>query len=260
MDAGRLVADDIVLGMIRERLGGPDARRGFILDGFPRNLAQARALDALLRELSQPLDAVVQMDVDYGELLRRISGRRTCADCGRVFNLLTCPAQAETETCPKTGKPHRLFQRPDDNEATVAQRLKVYDEQTKPLIDFYRSRGLLRVIDAEGAVDEVTRRLEQALRTPPPSALSSDAAPAPRPTHRAAPARKATARRKSAAARPRHAPRAKQAPARRAPAAPGPARGARLKARKPAQTRKAKKSVSALRSAGKRRRTRVQRG
>jgi len=167
MDAGRLVDDGIVLGMIRERLGEPDAQRGFILDGFPRNLAQARALDALLRELGQPLDAVVQMDVDYGELVRRISGRRTCMDCGRVFNLLTSPsAQAESGPCPKTGKPHRLFQRPDDNEATVAERLKVYDEKTKPLVDFYRSRGLLRTIDAEGDVDEVTRRLEAALSAP----------------------------------------------------------------------------------------------
>jgi len=270
MDAGRLVADEIVLGMIRERLGGPDARRGFILDGFPRNLAQARALDALLSELDQPLDAVVQMDVDYGELLRRISGRRTCTDCGRVFNLLTCPARAETETCPKTGKPHRLFQRPDDNEATVAQRLKVYDEQTKPLVDFYRSRGLLRVIDAEGDVDEVTRRLEQALRAPPSSAVSSDRAPSPppKPTRHASRARKPAARRKSttgrasrtsAGASPRHAARAKQARARRASAARGPVRQARNKARKPAQARRAKKSITALRSAGKRRRTRAQR-
>jgi adenylate kinase len=168
MDGGRLVDDDIVLGMIRERLSQPDAQRGFILDGFPRNLAQARALDALLRDLGKPLDAVVLLDVDYGELLRRISGRRTCADCGRVFNLLTSPAtQVENEMCPKTGKPHRWFQRPDDNEAVVAERLKVYDEKTKPLVDFYRSQGLLRAIDAEGDVDEVTRRLEQALTAPP---------------------------------------------------------------------------------------------
>jgi adenylate kinase len=170
MDSGRLVEDDIVLGMIRERLSEPDAQRGFILDGFPRNLAQAQALDVLLSELGQPLDAVVQMDVDYGELLRRISGRRTCADCGRVFNLLTCPpGQADKETCPKTGGPHRLFQRPDDNEATVAQRLKVYDEKTKPLVEFYRTQGVLRSIDAEGALDDVTQRLEQALRAPPSS-------------------------------------------------------------------------------------------
>src|SRR6266704_6104099 len=113
MDQGKLVDDDIVLGMIRERLADPDVSRGFILDGFPRNLAQAHALDALLSELGQPLDAVVQMDVDYGELMRRISGRRTCADCGRVFNLLTS-APAAGELCPKTAAPHRLTQRPDD--------------------------------------------------------------------------------------------------------------------------------------------------
>jgi adenylate kinase len=91
MDAGRLVADDIVLGMIRERLAEPDTRGGFILDGFPRNLAQAGALDQLLREIGKPLDTVVQMEVDYSELTRRISGRRTCGDCGRVVNLLTSP-------------------------------------------------------------------------------------------------------------------------------------------------------------------------
>lgn len=164
MDAGRLVADEIVLGMIRERLAEPDVRRGFILDGFPRNLAQAQALDTLLRELGQPLDAVVQMEVEYGELMRRISGRRTCCDCGRVFNLLSgSPAHVQSEKCPRTGAPHRLFQRPDDNEETVAKRLKVYEEKTKPLVEFYRSRGVLQTIDAEGDVEEVTRRLEQAL-------------------------------------------------------------------------------------------------
>lgn len=165
MDTGRLVADDIVLGMIRERLAEPDTRGGFILDGFPRNLAQARALDQLLGEIGQPLETVVQMEVDYGELTRRISGRRTCADCGRVVNLLTAPP-GQAEACPKTGKPHRFFQRPDDNEATVAQRLKVYEEQTRPLADYYRQQGLLRTIDAEGPVAEVEQRLEAALKRP----------------------------------------------------------------------------------------------
>ena len=165
MDGGRLVEDSLVLGMIRERLGEPDTRRGFIFDGFPRNLAQAHALERLLEALQQPLDAVVQFDVDYRELVRRISGRRSCADCGRVFNMLTSPP-ASSESCPRTGAPHRLMQRPDDNEATVAERLRVYDEKTRPLIDFYRARGLLRVIDAAGDVDEVTRRLAQALGAP----------------------------------------------------------------------------------------------
>ncbi len=166
MDSGRLVDDSLVLGMIRERLGEPDTRKGFILDGFPRNLAQAHALDHLLEALKQPLDAVVQLEVDYGELVRRISGRRTCADCGRVFNLLTSPPTGANAHCPVTAQPHRLVQRPDDNEATVSERLRVYDEKTRPLIDFYRARGLLRVIDAEGDLDAVTRRLAQTLGVP----------------------------------------------------------------------------------------------
>jgi adenylate kinase len=230
MDAGRLVDDSLVLGMFRERLKEPDTRAGFILDGFPRNLAQAHALERLLEALKRPLDAVVQLDVDYAELVRRISGRRTCADCGRVFNLLTSPAAAQNEPCPKTGAPHRLMQRPDDNEATVAERLRVYDEKTRPLIDFYRARGLLRVINAEGEVNEVTRRLAQALGAPlraPPArrkptrkrvagkraaaktavkGARRKSAAAARANPRAA-AKKSAARRKARASVPRKAPR-----------------------------------------------------
>jgi len=167
MESGRLVDDSLVLGMIRERLAEPDARAGFILDGFPRNLVQAAALDGLLAELKQPLDAVVQLEVDPAELVRRISGRRSCADCGRVFNVLTSPPPTgAAAVCPKTGAPHRLVQRPDDNEATVAERLRVYEEKTRPLIAFYQARGLLRVIDAQGDLDAVTQRLTQALAAP----------------------------------------------------------------------------------------------
>jgi adenylate kinase len=199
MEGGRLVDDSLVLGMIRERVAEPDTRRGFILDGFPRNLAQAHALDHLLEALRRPLDAVVQLEVDYGELVRRISGRRTCADCGRVFNLLTSPPGPGTALCPKTGQAHRLVQRPDDNEATVAERLRVYDEKTRPLIDFYRARGLLRVIDAEGDVDAVTRRLSKALGTP-----ALRAAPKKKSVKRKVAAKKAVGKRarSSAAKRP----------------------------------------------------------
>ena len=165
MTAGRLVEDSIVLGMIRERLGQPDARRGFILDGFPRNSAQAQALDELLGELKQPLDCVVLLEVDAAELVRRIAGRRTCKQCGRVFNVLTSPP-APGERCPKTGGAHELFQRPDDKEETVAERLRVYEEKTRPLADFYRAKGLLRSISAMGELDEVTARLEAALARP----------------------------------------------------------------------------------------------
>jgi adenylate kinase len=162
MDAGRLVADDIVLGMIRERLSQDDAQHGFILDGFPRNLAQAQALDALLGELQQPIDAVVLMEVPSDELVRRISGRRTCRQCGKVFNVFSSPPPSD-ERCAKSGAAHDLYQRPDDNEATVAQRLKVYDEQTKPLINLYAKRGLLKRIDAMGELDTVSARLRKAL-------------------------------------------------------------------------------------------------
>ncbi len=173
MDAGKLVDDGIVLGMIRERLGLPDIAGGFILDGFPRNLSQAAALEELLRQLEQPLDVVVLMQVNNDELVRRIGGRRTCRNCGRVFNVFTSPP-APGETCPQSGGAHDLFQRPDDNEATVAERLKVYDEKTRPLAQFYDERGLLQRIDAEGDLDDVTARLEAVLtaatRKPPAKA------------------------------------------------------------------------------------------
>ena len=189
MDTGNLVDDDTVLGMIRERLAEDDAQRGFILDGFPRTLVQARALDDLLREMGKPLDSVVLLEVDYGELARRISGRRSCQDCGKVFNVFTSPAP-EGEVCPKTSEPHRLFQRTDDNEAAVAERLRVYDEKTKPLVEFYAQQGLLRSIQAEGEVDEITNRLNAVLHVP--------TAPAAAPAPRRAPAR----RRRRAAHRP----------------------------------------------------------
>src|ERR1700680_1912176 len=195
MQGGRLVDDSLVLGMFRERLREPDTRKGFILDGFPRNLAQAHALNRLLEALKQPLDALVQLEVNYAELVRRISGRRTCADCGRVFNLLTSPPSGPKQLCPKTGAPHRLVQRPDDNEATVTERLRVYDEKTRPMSAFYRARGLLRVINAEGDVDEVTRRLAQALGAPA-------SRPSPRRTN-AASTVKAAASKRAPAARPR---------------------------------------------------------
>jgi adenylate kinase len=244
MDAGRLVDDDIVLGMIRERLGEPDAQPGFILDGFPRNIVQAEALDSLLEELGKPLDSVVQMDVDYGELARRIAGRRSCSNCGRVFNLLTCPpGQAEKETCPKTGGAHQLFQRPDDNEATVAERLKVYDEKTKPLIEFYRGHGILKSIDAEGELDEVTQRLEKALGAPTSVATSALAAVAAKKVKRdsgKSGGGKLVAARKASS---------KQAPARKSAAKKAPVK--KTAAKKAVAAKGAAKKEPAKKSAGK---------
>lgn len=160
MDAGELVSDDIVLGMIRERLAKPDAGNGFILDGFPRNLAQAQSLDGLLEELGAPLDAAVLMDVDFDVLLKRLTGRRTCAGCGRVYNVYFFPPAREG-VCDACGG--ELRQRDDDNEATISQRLKVYEAQTAPLIEFYESRDKLKVVPAEGEIDAVYERLVAAL-------------------------------------------------------------------------------------------------
>ena len=182
---------------------------------------------------------MVQFEVDYRELVRRISGRRTCADCGRVFNMLTS-APAAGELCPKTAAPHRLTQRPDDNEATVAERLRVYDEKTRPLIDFYRARGLLRVIDAEGHVDEVTRRLARALgaRLPAPrrtrGASTPKAAASKRASAGAARARSdGTARRKRSSLRSRSKPAAKTARVARGKSRrPGSAGRGRLKGKR----------------------------
>jgi adenylate kinase len=162
MDAGQLVDDATILGMVRERLAAPDAARGFILDGFPRTVPQAEGLEQMLAAIGQPLDAAVLFDVDSELLVKRISGRRTCQDCGRVFNVHTAPPPSPPP-CGGQCETPRLVQRPDDKEETVARRLEVYEEQTRPLVGFYEQRGLLRSIDAEGDLPTVTARVEAAL-------------------------------------------------------------------------------------------------
>jgi len=162
MDAGQLVDDATILGMVRERLAAPDAARGFILDGFPRTVPQAEGLEQMLAVIGQPLDAAVLFDVDSELLVKRISGRRTCQDCGRVFNVHTAPPPSPPPCSGQCETP-RLVQRLDDKEETVARRLEVYEEQTRPLVGFYEQRGLLRSIDAEGDLPTVTARLEAAL-------------------------------------------------------------------------------------------------
>jgi adenylate kinase len=154
MDAGELVSDEIVLGLIRERLGRPDAAAGFILDGYPRNVAQVAALDALLAELGQPIDAVVLMDIDPTVLFKRLTGRRACPNCGKVFNIYTAPS-SKGERCDNCEASPALVQRDDDREEVIEKRLRVYERDTRPLIDHYRGRGLLVVVDADGPVERV---------------------------------------------------------------------------------------------------------
>ena len=160
MDAGELVSDDIVLGMIRQRLMQSDTDDGFILDGFPRNLAQAHALKGVLEELGKPLQAVVLLDVDFDVLMKRLTGRRTCSVTGQLLNLYYSP-ESELQACRDAGG--ELIQRADDNEDTIANRLTVYREETEPLVDYYSRAGLLRTVDGEGEMDEVYQRLTVSL-------------------------------------------------------------------------------------------------
>jgi adenylate kinase len=165
MNAGQLVSDDIVLGLIRERLARPDAAKGFILDGFPRNIDQANSLASLLDTLGQPLDAVLLLDVQRETLVKRLAGRRMCPKCGTVYNVHSMPAGVTT--CAKDGA--ELQQRPDDKEEVVAKRLEVYEQQTRPLVEHYSDLGLLRVVAGEGELDEVFERMESAALARPVS-------------------------------------------------------------------------------------------
>ncbi len=161
MDAGNLVSDDIVLGMIAERVVEDDCKNGYILDGFPRNLTQAEALADLLKDIGQPLDGAILLNVDLDILLKRITGRRTCSLTGKLLNVYFS-AQSDLDFCTNAGG--ELVQRADDNEETIANRLNVYREQTEPLIEYYRNAGLLEVIDGEGEMDAVYRSLLGALK------------------------------------------------------------------------------------------------
>jgi len=160
MEAGQLVSDDIVLGLIRERLSQSDAQNGFILDGFPRNSDQAATLSKLLVDIGQPLQAVLLMDVRTKTLVERLAGRRVCKHCGKVFSVAALP---DDMTCAKNLGGHELFQRADDKEEVIAKRLDVYQSQTKPLIDHYTKLGLLKVIKGEGSLESITARMEAAL-------------------------------------------------------------------------------------------------
>jgi adenylate kinase len=162
MDAGKLVDDATVLGMIRERLAQPDALGGFILDGFPRNIAQAEALQKLLGELKQPLDAVVLLNLELSVLFKRLTGRRICESCGRVFNVYTSPP-GTLPHCEKCGDMPRLIQRPDDKEDVIGKRLEVFEAQTKPLIKHYEAAGLLRVVDADADEKAVFASIRRAV-------------------------------------------------------------------------------------------------
>lgn len=161
MDAGQLVPDDIVLGMIRERLNNPDARNGFILDGFPRNNTQAAALDILLADIKQPLETAVLINVEFEDLMERLTGRLTCEGCGAVYNRFTHPPILDGE-CDKCGG--TLHHRSDDNEDTIGKRLRVYETQTQPVIDYYRKQDKLATVDGQGDISAIFNSILSALK------------------------------------------------------------------------------------------------
>lgn len=155
MDAGDLVPDEVIIGLVEERLQEPDAANGFILDGFPRTSAQAVALDAELAKLNRPLDAALLIDVDFDVIVKRLAGRRVCKECG-------FPGTEANTTCPKCGG--EMYQRPDDNEESVRNRLEVYEKSTAPLVDYYRGCDLLVSIDGDRDPNEVYADIKKTLK------------------------------------------------------------------------------------------------
>jgi adenylate kinase len=162
MDAGQLVPDEVTINMVRERLAEPDAADGFLLDGFPRTTPQAVALDKLLADLGDGLDLVLELVVDDDEVIRRLSGRRTCHGCGKIWHVEFDPPLHDG-VCDRCGG--ALFQRDDDKPETIAERLRVYARDTAPLVDYYGAQGKLVGIDATGPVEDVTVRAIDALRS-----------------------------------------------------------------------------------------------
>ena len=161
-DRGELVPDDVILRMIRERLTEPDAAQGFIFDGFPRNLAQAEALERLLKDIGQAIDGVLYFEVSEPELLRRLTGRRVCRRCGETFHVVSRPPK-RADVCDGCGG--ELYQRKDDTEETVRNRLSVYASQTAPLLQYYRDRGLVSTIKGEGTFEAIRDDLRRATET-----------------------------------------------------------------------------------------------
>ncbi|MGQ9779025.1 MAG: adenylate kinase [Bacillota bacterium] len=160
LDRGALVPDEIVIGIVTERLGAEDCRPGFLLDGFPRTLPQAEALDRYLAATGRTLTAVLALEVGEEVLIRRLGGRRVCRACGAPYHIETNPPREEGR-CDRCGG--ELYQRDDDRPATVRERLRVYEAQTRPLLDYYEERGLLKRIQADGGIEEVDAAIERAL-------------------------------------------------------------------------------------------------
>lgn len=156
MDKGEFVSDAIVLGLVEERVSQPDCKGGFILDGFPRNTKQAEALDALLAKLSMPITAAISVDVPLDDLMKRLTGRRTCKACGQMYNVYSSAPKVEG-VCDKCGG--ELFQRDDDNETTIKKRLDEYEAKTAPLAGYYSAQGKMKSVAGTGSIDDIFKKM-----------------------------------------------------------------------------------------------------
>ncbi len=210
MDAGQLVSDDIVLSIIQERVTRPDARKGFILDGFPRNLQQAEALDQLLTALGRPLNLALLVAVDVDALIQRLVGRRTCLSCGQMYNVFYAPPHIEGR-CDACGG--RLRHRADDNEETIGNRLRVFETQTHPVLEYYQQQEKLRTVQGVGEISDIFRAVSKIVDDVKPSSRSesrTDTIRAAFAKHRAVKAREDAAARKKTGSKARRKPAAKK--------------------------------------------------
>lgn len=156
MDKGEFVSDAIVLGLVEERVSQPDCKAGFILDGFPRNTKQAEALDVLLAKLGMPITAAISVDVPLDDLMKRLTGRRTCKSCGQMYNIYSSAPKKEG-VCDKCGGV--LFQRDDDNETTIKKRLDEYEAKTAPLAGYYKGKGIMKSVPGTGSIDDIFKKM-----------------------------------------------------------------------------------------------------
>ncbi len=160
MDKGELVPDSVVIGLVKERISQDDCKKGYILDGFPRNTAQAETLDKVLNSLNMPITAALSVDVPKDDLMKRLTGRRTCKGCQQMYNVYFSPSKKEG-VCDKCGG--ELFQRDDDKEDTIRRRLDVYEASTAPLINYYAAKGILKSVQGVGSIDDIFKNVCEAL-------------------------------------------------------------------------------------------------
>ena len=249
MESGQLVSDDIVLGIIEERLSQPDAKRGFILDGFPRNIPQAESLDTMLTKLGMPIESALLIDVDFDILLQRLTGRRTCESCGQMYNIYTSPPRLE-DRCDKCGG--NLRHRADDNEETIGNRLRVYEAQTAPLIEYFRRQGKLHTINGIGEIDEIFDAINGTLNTSTKhkgeETMEAEQNEANKPATAEAATKKPAARKKAAK---KAAPKKKAAAKKAAPKKKAAAKKAAPKKKVAAKKKAVKKAVAKKKAAPK---------